>query len=275
MTDEAAANPGLVAMFDRQSVELFRAAAGRPWAEVHLDPDAVWGTTGIPLAPFNGVSGTTFSDTSADARIAEILDWFRQRGIDMTWWVGPTTTPADLGRRLEAHGLVVDEVVPGLACRLDGWEPPPLPPGIDVTPVQDRAAFHVATEIMFEGFGIPTEVMPLFEERFADFCLGPAAIQRTWLAILDGRPVATSLGFVVDDVVGIYNVATRLDARRRGAGGAVTAAPMAEAARAGARWAILESSPVGRSMYEGLGFRQVSEVTVYAGRFSDSPLEAG
>ena len=275
MTADAADDPRLIGMFDRQSVELFRAAHGRPWAEVHLDPDAVWGTTGIPLAPFNGVSGTTFTDASADARIAEILGWFGERRIDMTWWVGPTTTPADLGRRLEAHGMVVDEIAPGLACRLDDWQPSPLPPGITVAPVEDRAAFHVATEIMFEGFEIPTEVMPLFEERFADFCLGPAAIQRTWLAILDGRPVATSLGFVVDDVVGIYNVATRLDARRRGAGGAVTAAPMAEAARAGARWAILESSPIGRSMYEGLGFRQVSEVTIYAGRFSDSGAAAG
>lgn len=275
MTGDPATDARLVAMFDRQSVELFRAAAERPWADVHLDPDVTWGTTGIPLAPFNGVSGTTFSETTADARIAEILGWFRERRIDMTWWVGPTTTPADLGRRLEAQGLVADEIAPGLACPLDGWRPPPLPPGVTVTPVEDRAAFHVATEIMFEGFEIPTEVLPLFEERFADFCLGPAAIQRTWLAHLDGRPVATSLGFVVDDVVGIYNVATRADARRRGAGAAVTAAPMGEAARRGARWAILESSPIGRSMYERLGYRQVSEVTVYAGRFSDPGADAG
>jgi len=78
---------------------------------------------------------------------------------------------------------------------------------------------------------------------------------------------------LVDDVVGIYNVATAVEARRRGAGAAVTAAAMADARARGARWAILESSEMGRSVSERLGFRQVCEVVTFAGHFSGGAEE--
>ncbi|HET9436493.1 MAG TPA: GNAT family N-acetyltransferase, partial [Candidatus Limnocylindrales bacterium] len=94
-------------------------------------------------------------------------------------------------------------------------------------------------------------------------------IQRVFLARREGRPVATSLGFVLDGVVGIYNVATLPDARRGGAGLAVTVAAMADAQARGARSAILESSPMARPMYERIGFRQICEVTVLSGAFDD------
>ena len=266
MTTEV--DPDLLAMFDRQMVELYVAARGRPWADIKIDDDVAWGTTGIPIANFNGATAATFTDATADRRIDQILGYFRELRLDMTWWVGPTSTPADLGARLVAHGLVPDGVSPGMAMSLEGWSPPPVPVGMEIEPTADAVAFHEAMAIMFEAFEMPAEIMPAFEERFRDFCIGPRAIQTTYLARMDGRPVATSLGVVVDGVLGIYNVATASDSRRRGAGGAATAAAMAAAQAQGARAAILESSPVGLSVYERLGFRKVCEVAVYAGHFS-------
>jgi ribosomal protein S18 acetylase RimI-like enzyme len=261
-------DPAVIAMFDRQMVELYTAARSRPWADIKVDDDVVWGRTGIPLPVFNGASGATFGDATADARIATILDYFRELKTDMSWWVGPTSTPGDLGDRLVAHGLVAEEPAPGMAMTLEGWTPPAGPDGLEIVPTTDTEAFHEAIDIMFEGFEIPRHVQPAFEERFADFCIGPRAIQTTYLARIDGRAVATSLGMLVDDVVGIYNVVTAVQARRRGAGAAVTAAAMAAARERGARWAILESSEMGRSVYERLGFRHVTDVAVYAGNFA-------
>jgi hypothetical protein len=71
------------------------------------------------------------------------------------------------------------------------------------------------------------------------------------------------------DLPGIYNVATVPDARRRGAGAAATAAAMAVGQGRGAQTAILESSPIGRSVSERLGFRQVCDVTILAGPFGE------
>jgi GNAT superfamily N-acetyltransferase len=269
-----ATDPDLIEMFDRQMVELYVAVRGRTWADVKIDDDVVWGSTGIPIANFNGATAATFSDATADRRIDDVVDYFRELRIDMTWWVGPTSTPADLGDRLVAHGLVPDGVSPGMAMSLEGWSPPPVPDGMEIEATTDPAAFHEAMAIMFEAFEMPGAILPAFEERFGDLCIGPRAIQTTYLAWLDGRPVATSLGMVVDGVVGIYNVATASDARRRGAGGAVTAAAMAAAQAQGARAAILESSPMGLSVYGQLGFRKVCDVAVYAGHFSGATEDA-
>lgn len=274
MATEIDVDPALIAMFDRQMVEFYLAARSRPWADIKVDDDVIWGTTGLPLSAFNGATAATFTRTSVDARIDQVLDYFRELKIDMSWWVGPTSTPADLGKRLVARGLAADGAAPGMAVSLEGWTHPPRPDGLVVQPALDAAMFRQAMEAMFAGFEMPADLLAPFEERFRDFCVGPRAIQRTFLGMIDGRPVATSLGMVVDDVVGIYNVATVPDARRLGFGGAVTAAAMAYGRERGARWAILESSPMGVSVYERLGFRQVCEVVVYEGLFSGRDKES-
>jgi hypothetical protein len=265
---QADIDPVILAMFDRQMVEIYVAIRSRPWADVRIDDDVAWGATGIPLPVFNGAAGATFTEAIADARIDHILGYFRELKIDMTWWVGPGSAPADLGNRLVSHGLVADEAVPGMAMSLDSWTAPPLPDGLAIEPVRDPTTFHEAMDVMFEGFEMPRDVQPLFEERFGVLNIGPRAIETTYIARLDGEPVSTSLGLLVDDVVGIYNVATPARARRRGAGTAVTAAAIADARARGARWAILESSGMGKSVYERLGFRHVCEVAIYAGHFS-------
>jgi GNAT superfamily N-acetyltransferase len=257
----------LLAMADRQSAAFFLATRGHAWSDVHEDADVVHGTTGIPLPIFNGATNARFDPETADARIETVLRPFRDRRIDMTWIVGPTSTPPDLVDRLISHGLAIEEAAPIMACSLAGWAAPPSAPGIETTLVLDGAGFHAATGIMFAGFDLPTARLPLVEERYAGFAIGPDAINRVFLAHLDGRPVATALGYTVDGVVGIYNVATLADARRRGAGGAVTAAALADAAARGATDAILESSPAGRSVYERLGFREIGGVTVLFGAF--------
>ena len=257
----------LLAMADRQSAAFFLATRDRPWSDIHEESDVVHGTTGIPLPVFNGATNARFEPATADDRIEAVLRPFRDGRIDMTWIVGPTSSPPDLVDRLLAHGLAIEEAAPVMACPLSEWTAPALAPGIETVLVHDGAGFHAAMEIMFLGFGLPTEVLPIVEERYAGFAVGPDAIQRVFLAHLDGRPVATALGFVLDGVVGIYNVATLAEARRHGAGRAVTAAVLADAVARGATDAILESSDLGRSVYESLGFREVGSVTVLYGAF--------
>jgi predicted GNAT family acetyltransferase len=59
----------------------------------------------------------------------------------------------------------------------------------------------------------------------------------------------------LDDYVGVFNVATPPEHRRRGYGAAITARVVSDGLAAGARWAWLQSSPAGYRVYEELGFR--------------------
>ncbi|MEO5940655.1 MAG: GNAT family N-acetyltransferase [Candidatus Limnocylindrales bacterium] len=264
------ADADLRANADRQSAAFFRAAGAEPWATLHDEPDVIHGTTGIPLAIFNGATGARFEPATADERIEAVLRPFREQAIDMSWWVGPTSTPVDLATRIAARGLVVDEEVPILARLLDGWTAEPPAAGIEIERVSDPAGYRVATDIMFEAFGLPRGVFDVVVERYAGLSIGPRAVQHTYLARLDGRAVGTSLGFVVEGVVGVYNVATLEDARRRGVGAAITAAAVAGGLADGAVATLLETSPLGRPVYERLGFREIGSVTILVGAFGSS-----
>jgi ribosomal protein S18 acetylase RimI-like enzyme len=267
LTDRGPTDPRLIEMFERQSAAFFLSARDRPWAEINDDGDVIWGTTGLPIAAFNGATNARFTSATADDRIEAVLGAFRERRVDMTWFVGPTSSPPDVVARLVDHGLVPTMPEPGMACPLEGWSTPRPPGDVAIEVVTDEVAFHEAARVMFEGFEMPEAVLPLFVDRYRGFCVGPDSIQRVFLARIEGAPVATSLGFMLDGVLGVYNVATIPAARRRGAGAAVTAAAMLDGQRRGAHAAILESSSMGRSVYERLGFRQVCEVTVLAGEF--------
>ena len=63
--------------------------------------------------------------------------------------------------------------------------------------------------------------------------------------------------------VGVYNVATVEDARRRGYGAAVTRRAIADGVTRGATVAILQSSDMGRPVYAAMGFREVLAFRVF------------
>lgn len=254
---------------DALSAGFYRASARFPWATVHDDGDVIHGTTGIPLEIFNGATCARFRSETADERIEQVLAPFRAERIDMSWMVGSTSTPGDLVERLVAHGLVRDEDLPVLGLNLDGWRTEPPAAGIELEWVADRATFDEASRVMFAGFGMPDAIFDAFADRFSMTALGPDAMQRIVLARLDGRAISTALGFVLDGVLGIYNVATIPDAQRRGAGTAVTRAVIDDGIQRGAVAAMLQTSAAGRPVYGRIGFHEVGTVTVMAGRFGE------
>jgi GNAT superfamily N-acetyltransferase len=263
----------LFAASDLLSAGFYRAAARFPWAIVHDDGDVVHGTTGIPLEVFNGATCARFDPATADERIERVLAPFREGRIPMSWMVGPTSTPDDLVRRLIDHGLVHDEDLPVLGMTLDGWRSVPPASGIELEWVHDRATFDEATRVMFAAFGMPDDIFDAFADRFSDTVVGPGATGHVVLARIDGRPVSTALGYVLDGFVGVYNVATVPAEERQGGGRAVTTAVIEDAIERGAMSAVLQTSTAGRPVYERIGFHDVGSVTVLAGRFGElTPL---
>ena len=85
---------------------------------------------------------------------------------------------------------------------------------------------------------------------------------RHYLGLLDGTPVATTTVFLAAGVAGVYFVMTVPEARRRGIGAAITYAALREAG-AVAEYGVLGSSPAGRSVYAGLGFREYCTIELY------------
>jgi ribosomal protein S18 acetylase RimI-like enzyme len=77
---------------------------------------------------------------------------------------------------------------------------------------------------------------------------------RAWAVVHGDVAVACAYTFLHERDCGIYAVGTLPQWRRRGIGRALMEHVLADAARRGARTASLQSTPVGRGLYESVGF---------------------
>jgi GNAT superfamily N-acetyltransferase len=83
------------------------------------------------------------------------------------------------------------------------------------------------------------------------------------VARLDGENVATAMAFDHRGDCGIYNVATRAHARRRGLGTALTALQLHEALARGCQTASVQSTPMAEGVYAKVGFRDLGRILEY------------
>jgi predicted GNAT family acetyltransferase len=117
----------------------------------------------------------------------------------------------------------------------------------------DEAELHVMTAAA--GFGAPEHV---FRHLVTHSSLSLPGV-RAYLGEAGDHPVTTGIGMAQRGSVGIFNIATPPEHRGRGYGAAVTARAVADGLGGGSRYAYLQSSPDGFSVYLRLGFRTVEE----------------
>jgi ribosomal protein S18 acetylase RimI-like enzyme len=248
--------------------ELYRHLGQAPGVEVSEGQHLSWTLTRIPDPFLNVVFRTNLPADGPGPVIDDALAHFRAQGIRALSWLTPE--PA-AGAHLLERGLTFMEDGHGMAADLASLpEPAPRPPGVTIVAVEDRASFESWTHVMRIGFGTAESAEPDLVEVFAAIGSGPR--MRTYLALLDGRPVATSQVFLGAGVAGIYQVTCLPEARGRGIGGAVTLASVLDARRSGYAVAILQASELGVPVYRRLGFHDYGRLPEY--RFTGDPPEA-
>ena len=124
---------------DSNFAELIRWYASRPGGEVVEGGDVTLCSTGLAFRSINGAVEIDLAPATADRRIAEVGDWFGERGVPWRWLVGPTSRPLDLGERLLRAGYELVSDSPGMALDLDMFEPEALPAGVEIVTVDDLA----------------------------------------------------------------------------------------------------------------------------------------
>jgi len=88
---------------------------------------------------------------------------------------------------------------------------------------------------------------------------------RLYVGEAEGEPAVTGVAIPVGDAVGNFNVATPPRHRRRGYAAALSARAVLDGIAEGATWAFLQSSAMGRRVYESLGFRTVERWELWVG----------
>jgi|SRR5271157_1774354 len=246
--------------------ESFRViAASRPAGEVRELRGVSIAAAGVTFQMFNAafLSEPVSTEAELAQRILLASMHFNSRGLEWAYWV----CEGWLGSRARKRSRQVFERL-GLRHSVDlpGMVAEHVAP-----PVRERAAIEVRrvcpgpTRDAFCAIGSVCFHVPLawFHEVFDDNSVWDNFA--AYVGYVDGEPVSTTAIVMGGSAVGVYNVATLPSHQRRGYGEAVVRHALEEArGRTGVERAILQSTPAGLRMYERMGFRTVTRVTVYS-----------
>jgi hypothetical protein len=240
----------LVRAIEDNLAELLMAMGAAGGGSQRDDAVARWTIGGSPIDYHNAVVA------ASDVRAAtESLALLRKHGVPGSWHVGPSMRIR--GAELTAAGFVSGGSEPGMAVRVPELVPFDVP-GLSLTRVGDDEALAVWEATLGQGFGEGEREARWVASVYRK--LGYGDPWRHYIGWLDGAPVATATVFLGAGVAGLYFVMTVPEVRRRGIGAAITYGALRDA---GTEYAVLGSSPAGRSVYERLGFREYCTIELY------------
>ena len=211
--------------------------------------------TDVPVATLNGVWATR-----SDAQSEEI-----DAGLDE---VVARAVPYSIQARPQCHAVAAD-----VAQRRGMVAAPEIPLMAAVGPVSVREPRGLAirrlevgesrlhAELAGAAFEAPTD---LFATIITEATLGLPAV-RGYVGEVGGTPVATAIAATTGDSVGVFNVATAAQHRRRGYGAAVTSRAISDGRAAGATWSWLQSTEGASRMYRRLGFVTLEQWSCWLG----------
>lgn len=233
-------------------------------AELSIGRYLTWFMTDLPDHFMNLVISTQLPCQGTAELISRTLDHFHSMNIrKFCWLVHQGLQYRELNDALLANGLIFREAfATEMAIDLSLISGnSPRHPQLKIISVEDECTLQEWIHVASRGF----QMGEAFEQVWWDLFVGTISHPqyRTFLALLDGKPVGTSQLFLSAGVAGIYNVAVIPEARFQGIGSAVTLAPLLEARRLGNKIAVLQASKQGYSVYRRLGFQDMGKLSVY------------
>jgi ribosomal protein S18 acetylase RimI-like enzyme len=231
---------------------------------LHATSNVVWFYTGIQVALFNAVVFAKMKHEDVEATIASLQAKIDEHGVPALWWLGPQSTPENLGALLEQYGLQSAGETPGMAADLAALNS--MPKNIQnftmkkVSSVEMQALWG---QIAALGTGFSETATTQMAQLEASLTDPQYKAQHRYIGFLDDTPVATSAMVLDSGVAGIYAVATIPQARRKGIGEFMTVMPLLEAQQFGYRVGILQASSMGYPIYKRIGFKDVCKFNIY------------
>ncbi len=208
--------------------------------------------SGVPAAPFNAVFALS-PVVDPDDCVASSQGFMAEIGVPFLLWLVPGVNQP-LAAAARSAGFTDAGEQPVMAMTPLNSLPGP-PDDLRIERVDDPARLDDFRFVMSAGYNLPSE--------FVDRLVPEAALHGNELAYFIGSvaegPVACATLSVANSTAGIYNVATLDTHRGRGFGTAVTSAAISRGADLGCDLAILQSSPMGASVYLNMGFSEIGK----------------
>lgn len=232
--------------------------------ELSIGRYLTWFVTNMPDHFMNLVVCTDLPNDGIDELMESTLAHFRSLNIRKLTWLAEEGVPAtEIKNHLLATGSTFSkafsrEMAADLVALPEALQ---LPTGLEIVPVDNGETLQQWIHIASIGFEVPEEYEKVWYDFFVETVFDLPF--RSYLALLNGQPVATSQLFLSAGVAGIYNVTCIPEARGQGIGAAITLAPALAARGMGYRVAILQASDLGARVYRRLGFQDFGKRSIF------------
>jgi ribosomal protein S18 acetylase RimI-like enzyme len=246
--------------------ESFRVLAGsRTKGEVRELRGVSIASSNVTFQMFNAafLSAPVTSEADLVQRIHLASMYFDKRAQSWAYWVCEDWLEPRTRRRsprlFNEHGLRHSVDLPGMVA--ERLLPPDKPlPRIDVRRVCDGPTRDAFCAIGSVCFNVP---LAWFSEVFNAGSVWKRFV--SYVAYHDQEPVSTAAVVVEGGIAGVYNVATIPGHQRLGYGEAVMRHALDEVRRScGIERTILQSTAAGYRLYERMGYRTITRVSVYS-----------
>jgi GNAT superfamily N-acetyltransferase len=247
--------------------ESFRViAASRQAGEIRELPGTSIASAGVTFQMFNAafLSSPVESEAELARRIATAAVHFQARGLQWAYWICEDWMDSRTRRRsrkiLEQNGLRHSVDLPGMVA------PALLPAAHALPELEIQRVGNNSTRNDFCGIGSVCFHVPIhwFHEVFDSDSVWDCFAG--YVGYFEGEPVSTTAIVRGAGVIGVYNVATLPGFQRRGFGEAVMRYALSDTRSLFGpdTGIVLQSTPAGFSLYERMGFRTITRVSVYA-----------
>jgi ribosomal protein S18 acetylase RimI-like enzyme len=245
--------------------EMAHLSYGIPQGELHRTPELLWMYTGS-RGP-NAVLYSRFTSDDLiyiDAKIDEMVAFFKTRNIDFGWTTGPSTRPTDIALKLEAHGFVYGDSTTGMAIDLQALNEHIFTNvELDIIEIEDLETLKILRSIEIAGFGTSETAAQHYYDSHAYSGFGDGTPWHHYIGWLHGEPVAIASLLFHAGVAGIYGIATIPQSRRQGVAASMTLHALHEAHRRGYHIAILSPTEMSYALYRRIGFQEYCTLLHY------------
>lgn len=246
-------------------IAYFRIFAGLPDISFVENDETTWIVTQHGGPGTQVLAARLSADTAGDA-IDATLHAIGQLTDAVDWMVWPDDTPGDLGARIAERGASGGPDGAWMLYGNQGDEPgtwlvidlrtlpdaPVWPEGFRVERVRGESQFAVWADVNARGFG--SQEYSNYTNAYRRHGFGADAQAIHFIGFQGDIPVTSSTLLVAGGSASAYNISTPAEMRCRGYGGAITQATLLEARRRGFDHSWIWSSPMGRSVYQRIGF---------------------
>ncbi|MBN1876628.1 MAG: GNAT family N-acetyltransferase [Anaerolineae bacterium] len=226
-------------------------------------PNPLWFITGPAMLTNNGIARANFSPAAIDEGIHRALMPFEMQNLSLSWWVGPTSTPQNLGYHLQRYGFTHNRDMIGMAVDLLKLEfPENTNPAFVLEYVIDRDTLKEWYNLVLQCF--PISYSASYLDALADISLRPDANWLHYVGRIHGNIVAVSSLFIGAGVAGLYNLGTHPKWRCQGLGALTTVKTFHQARDRGYRVGTLQTTyPNALRMYHTMGFEVYCKIGIY------------